>query len=291
MQKLLTTGIMLLLLSGPVLAGSAARVATLQSPVWLERQYGLTPLGIGDQLSDGDTVVTGKDARVVLNLADGSQLKLGENARFEVAELQSPKQEGGILSGVMNVLKGAFRFTTGLIGKRYQRDLKIRVSTATIGIRGTDVWGKAEDTRDFVLLLEGSIAIERNGETVEMSDPMTLYMAPKNQPVQPLQGASSQQIAVWSEETEPQAGKGVRREDGRWRLQLASYRSRAEVNLVQQRLASEGISSGNLQVTVDGHDWQRLFVDKFASRADAEYRAEQLSTRYAFSSPWLQQQP
>ena len=77
--------------------------------------------------------------------------------------------------------RGAFRFTTSVLGR--QREIRARVGTATIGIRGTDVWGKHEDSRDFVVLLEGQIEIERDGRSVAMSEPLSLFMAPAGQPV------------------------------------------------------------------------------------------------------------
>ncbi len=291
MFRHITTGLLLLLVTANLNAATAARLQTLQSPVWLERAQERRVLTLGEQLQDGDRVITGKAARAVLLLADGSRVKLGENARFEVTQLKAPEEEGGFLSGALNVLKGAFRYTTGLISKRYKRDLRVSVATATIGIRGTDVWGKAEEERDFVVLLEGSVEIERDGQTVTLEDPLTLFMAPRNQPAQPLQGVSMQQVSQWAEETEPQTGQGVRSEEGQWRLHLASYRSAEELVRVQQLLRAAGIDSAGLQVSVGGQDWQRLFIDKFVSREDALSLAEQLTERFGFSTHWVQKQP
>ncbi len=285
-QRALIT-ILLSVLALGVQAGSAARVETLQTPVWVERHQQLSVLDLGDRLHDGDIVVTGAGARAILRLADGSTVKLGENVRFQVESLQAPEEEGGVLSGVMNVLKGAFRFTTGLLGARYRRDLKVGVNTATIGIRGTDVWGKAAEDRDFVVLIEGNIDIERNGDSVNLSDANTLYMAPKGEPAKPLAPVDMNDLARWAEETEPQSGAGVRSVDGKWRLLLASYREHDKALDLQQELARQGTDVGTLQVTVNGQIWFRLLIDGYVSRTDAEAAGAQLGERFGFSSPWV----
>jgi hypothetical protein len=53
--------------------------------------------------------------------------------------------------------------------RRAHGEVSIRVGTATIGIRGTDVWGKTDKDGDLVALLEGRIDITRAGQVTEMA--------------------------------------------------------------------------------------------------------------------------
>jgi hypothetical protein len=49
--------------------------------------------------------------------------------------------------------------------------------TITAGIRGTDLWGKADATRDIVCLIEGRITVERERDRFVMDQPKRLYRA------------------------------------------------------------------------------------------------------------------
>ncbi len=137
----------LLLMFTAALAG--ARTLTVEavvSPAWVEHAGGARePLVPGAILEDGDKVLTGNGARVLLRMAEGSAIKLGENANLGVDRLADKGSAAGrVVSGALSVVQGAFRFTTRIFGAPpASRDLNIRVATVTAGIRGTDVWGKS----------------------------------------------------------------------------------------------------------------------------------------------------
>lgn len=153
----------------------------VQAPAWLEREGRSEPLAAGMEVRSRDRIRTGRESRVYLRLADGSRVKLGEDAVFNLERL-GPR-ERGFFAAALDVAKGAFRFTTDKLARPVRRDVTIRVATVTAGIRGTDIWGRTEP--DFVCLLEGSISVShKGGDAREMSEPMTFYLAPRNQPPQ-----------------------------------------------------------------------------------------------------------
>ncbi len=278
------TGLVLALLSCTVQAAPAT-VRLLQAPAWLERGGVREPLSAGRALEAGDVIHTGSGARVILALSEGSVIKLGAEADFSLRELQEPVEESGTFTGFLDVLKGAFRFTTTLVGRK--RDIRAQVRTATIGIRGTDVWGKAEDARDFVVLLEGRIDIERNGQTYPIETPLTLFMAPRNADALPLAPVVPADLTVWAAETEPQADAGIVQADGRYRLNLASYPQADAANGMRMRLAEAGYAVTVEPVQVSGRDWWRLISDGYVTRTDAQAVAARLGTEFAFASPWV----
>ena len=112
------------------------------SPAWVERAGKREPLTVGMQLNDKDTISTGERARVMLRMVEGSAVKLGENATLALdglSEKQNPGK-GSLVSASLDVVKGAFRFTTGVFGKPAgERDVKVKIATITAGVRGTDV--------------------------------------------------------------------------------------------------------------------------------------------------------
>jgi hypothetical protein len=96
----------MLLFAGAAAAADTLTVEAVVSPAWLEHAGGARePLVPGANLRDGDRVLTGSGARALLRMAEGSAIKLGENAHFDVERLAD---KGGaadrVVSGVLNVV-------------------------------------------------------------------------------------------------------------------------------------------------------------------------------------------
>ena len=200
-------------------AASTLTVEGVVSPAWVERGGARIPLAIGMQLSDRDRVVTGGGSRALLRMAEGSAVKLGENASLVVSDLADRASAGAarLVTASLDVVRGAFRFTTGVFGRPAAgRDVKIRISTVTAGIRGTDLWGKSDERRDLVCLIEGAISVShaQTGEFT-MADPLSFFVAPRNEKPLPVAAVDPKQLNEWAAETEIQAGAGGARRGGR----------------------------------------------------------------------------
>ena len=128
-----------------------AVVEGVQMPAWVERDGARVPLAPGASLRSNDTLRTGADARLLVKLADGSAVKLGENAQLRLTTIETRKDS--VFVSVMNVAQGAFRFTTEILARARRRDVSVTVATVTAGIRGTDLWGKAAADRDIGIAL------------------------------------------------------------------------------------------------------------------------------------------
>ncbi|MGE0862069.1 MAG: FecR domain-containing protein [Gammaproteobacteria bacterium] len=270
----------MLSLSNAHAAASEARL--VQGAAWRATGAARQPLAPGDSLATGDTVITGPGARVLLALAEGSLVKLGENAELRLAELMPAPNPGGVFRGFLDVVKGAFRFTTTVVGQR--RQVQARIGSATIGIRGTDVWGKREDGRDFAVLLEGVVSIAREGVTVELSQPNSLYMAPRGAPALPVAPVDPADLARWAAETEPAPGAGRRADDGRYRL-VWSLREADAARGLRDALAAAGLAS---ELTSHGSGW-RVTVRGLLEESDAQTLARQRPAGTA--QPWIERLP
>lgn len=277
------------LLAAEALAAPAAVVELLQAPAWREQGGMREALRPGLELASGDSIRTGAGARVLLTLEEGSLVKIGAEAELALDELSPPATADGIFSGVLNVVRGAFRFTTTLAARK--RDIRTRLGTATIGIRGTDVWGKSEDSRDFIVLLEGRIEIEREGRNYPMDTPLSLFMAPRDAQPDPIGPVDQAELAVWAQETEPQAGAGVIDESGRYVLQLAAMPQEAAARALAARLGAAGHAATVAAAEVSGRTWWRVAIAGYASRADAEVAAANLRGPFALASPWIERRP
>jgi hypothetical protein len=66
---------------------------------------------------------------------------------------------------------GPFRFITGKVGKAIGSNISIRTASATLGIRGTDVWGGPIDNQYGVFLAQGVVTVSAGGGQVVLSKP------------------------------------------------------------------------------------------------------------------------
>ena len=213
-----------------------AVVEAVQYPAWLERGGNAVPLSPGLKLQPQDKLRTGANARVQLQLAEGSAVKLGENAQFVIERAE----DRGVFRAALSVLAGAFRFTTSTLGKRSQRDISIKVKNATAGIRGTDLWGKSTDERDLVCLLEGKITVGSEGHpTVTLDTPLDFYQKPRDG-TPSVARVDAKQVEEWAKETEISVDGAAARAGGKWRMVAAVKTKRDEARSLSRSLRAAG---------------------------------------------------
>src|SRR5262245_20171560 len=188
-----------------------AEVEELQMPAWLTRDGKRQPLAPGAQLKSGDTITTGDGSRVLLRLAEGSAVKLGENARFEVTNLAQTREGGQQrFSATLELRQGAFRFTTPLDEKaKSVRNIEVKFPTLTATVVGTDLWGKSAEGQEIVALIDGKVSVTRRGDApVAMTEARTVYVAPPDAPPRPVSAITLAQLNAYAQETELQPGAG-----------------------------------------------------------------------------------
>jgi hypothetical protein len=265
--------VMLALLSGSGRAASEAVVEAVQSPAWIERSSGREPLAVGMELRNGDRVVSGAEGKVLLRLAEGSAVRLGEQAQLAIDRLALRREPGGgVMTAALDVLKGAFRFTTQASNRfRGRREVDVRIATVTAGIRGTDLWGKAAPDRDIVCLIEGRISVQRQGDAqFTMDQPRSFYIAPRNAPPLPVQPVPPQQLEQWSTETDIAPGQGGARRGGRWNVYVADADDQSGALAAYDALRAAGYPAQIRPLDRDGRTIYRVRVGNLPNRADAE---------------------
>ena len=232
-----------LLLADAGVAAHTFMVDSLVSPAWVERAAGLRePLRAGMALTEGDRVITGQGSRALLRMSEGSAVKLGENAVLALSRLSDCG--GGaqrVVTGFLDVVQGAFRFTSRVFGNHAaRRDVTIRIAAITTGIRGTDVWGKASTDRDLVCLIEGRIYVQNGKRAFTMQDPLSYYVANRDGGAESVAVVPDAELREWAAETEMAARSGQVKFGGKHRLTLRPAVSEAEANALYRRLYSEG---------------------------------------------------
>lgn len=267
-----------LALGWPAWAAPQAVVDAVQAPAWRDRDGRAEALAPGMELHSRDRIRTGEGSRVYLRLADGSTVKLGENGTL-LAERLGPA-DNKFFSAALDVAKGAFRFTTDKLRKLSQRDVTIRVATVTAGIRGTDIWGKTEPERDFVCLLEGRITVShKDGDTREMSEALTFYVAPRNLPPKGIEAADPETVKKWAAETEIAAGQGAARRGGKWKVLLGEADSQTAALDLHDRAAQAGYAV-TIRPRSEGEGYRyKVFVGQLPSKGEAEALAARLKAQ------------
>ena len=169
-------------LAGPLAPGQIAQagsvtaleepigsIDTLKGQVTVIRADGTQAvLEEGAPLYQGDTLVSGDAAAIGIIFADKSTMSMSANGRIILDELVYNAEAPTASSQVFNVIKGAFVFTSGAIGKADPDAVSVNTPVATIGIRGTK-FGFSVDALDGstnVTVLEGAVYVQNGGGAV-----------------------------------------------------------------------------------------------------------------------------
>lgn len=113
----------------------------------------------------GMTISTGSGAQAILVFDDKQQVVLNENTTFKITDFRYRPQEPRGDRAVFDLLRGALRFITGVVGARNPNTVALRTPQATIGIRGTDFMLAIVNPL-FVNVIQGSIATANTAGTV-----------------------------------------------------------------------------------------------------------------------------
>jgi hypothetical protein len=117
----------------------------------------------GDPVFAAERIRTGARTVLQIDFADKSRFTLGPNAEFEVEKyFQAAGGGSGEDAFYSRVLKGAFRYVSGLIAHAKHENVRISIPVATIGIRGTHFEGEVTERH------------EKDGKTVDASAKVAL---------------------------------------------------------------------------------------------------------------------
>jgi hypothetical protein len=120
----------------------------------------------GSEIMLGDVISTSKGARLEFTTLDGGIVTLGESTIFIVMEYVMSQSGGNI---VMQLMEGAFLATSGTMNKLADNTFNVETPFATIGIRGTTVWGGTLSDTFEVALIDGmGVTVDTYGGRVEL---------------------------------------------------------------------------------------------------------------------------
>lgn len=96
-------------------------------------------LSPGGSIYPGDIIETASNASASLAFRDESKINLGPSTRLRVDDFSFDAAQPASGRNFVSLLRGSLRAVTGLIGKASRQNVRFSTSTATIGIRGSEV--------------------------------------------------------------------------------------------------------------------------------------------------------
>ena len=190
------------------------------------------------------------------------------------------------MEATLDILEGAFRYTSDKLNTAWQRDVRINLgSTATVGIRGTDLWGKVGPEQQFVVLLEGQIELTDRaaGDKVALNTPLQIYQAAEKS----VGTVEMAQVQALAPETELDFGAGVQSLQGGFQLNLASFDNEKLARAEAKRVSEQGLAADVNGVRINGDQWFRVSVNRLASLDDARALMSRVKKQFGYQTPWI----
>lgn len=164
--------------AGAALAEAApiGQVDRVQNSVTADNGGAVRVLAAADPLYFGETLTAAAAARLEATLTDDTQITLGENSSMQIdAFVYAPGVAGGSLA--VKVLEGTFLFVGGKVEGSTGGNVAISTPFATLGIRGTTVWGGPLDGAFAVFVAAGEVTVTNAGKTVTLTPNMGTMIA------------------------------------------------------------------------------------------------------------------
>ena len=253
-------------------AAAGLTVEAVQMPAWTTQGGKRVPLSPGDAVNTSQEVETAAGAGLVLRMAEGSLVRLGEKTRLGVQRLEVNDADGRMaVRSELKLFDGFFRFATSAVAKVVgQREIDVSLRTATIGIRGTDFWSMTDAEHDAACLFEGKVDLAtRDQGALTLDKPTAFWARFFAQPVKPVGNATPDELAKFLKSTELTPGQGVAVAGGRYRVVAAAAGSDAAAQALAARLREAGYPAQVRAKEAQGKKVHEVRINGLATRADA----------------------
>ncbi len=128
-----------------------------------------------------DTIIsTDEKSAALVKFDDGQTVTLKANSAFHVQNYQYDPKKIEDSNVVFSMLAGGMRFVTGLIGQHNKSAFRLKTSTATIGIRGTEFMTTMVGDSVYSQVLAGAIDLENAAGLVPLEAGQTALVSSAN---------------------------------------------------------------------------------------------------------------
>ncbi len=148
--------------------GRVGTLVRLEGSVGRVRGMKSAPLSVGSGILLEDIILTGVKGRGQINLIDGTQITLGNDAQFVVDEYLFDQETTQESLARFTIMRGGFSYLSGKLGKVKNPDVEIATSYGYIGIRGTSLWAGVFNNEMRVFLEGGNIVVFNEYGSVDL---------------------------------------------------------------------------------------------------------------------------
>lgn len=157
--------IFMFLLFVSTLFANIGTVSLLEGEAFVKRGQETLRLNISDQISNNDFIETKTNSKVKITFIDNTIITIGKESSLKIEDYFFDSNNKNSAKTELSVSKGAFHAITGQIGKVNPEKFKLKTKNATIGIRGTEIYGD----QNRVFCTQGAIYVLSFGDTREVS--------------------------------------------------------------------------------------------------------------------------
>lgn len=157
--------ILMFLIFVSTLFANIGKITLLEGEAFVKRGEETLRLNISDSISNNDFIETKTNSKVKITFIDNTVITIGKESSLKIEDYFFDSNNKNSAKTELNVSKGAFHAITGQIGKVNPEKFKLKTKNATIGIRGTEIYGD----QNRVFCTQGAIFVLSFGETREVS--------------------------------------------------------------------------------------------------------------------------
>ena len=157
--------ILMFLLFVSTLFANIGTITLLEGEAFVKRGEETLRLNISDSISNNDFIETKTNSKVKITFIDNTIITIGKESSLKIEDYFFDSNNKNSAKTELSVSKGAFHAITGQIGKVNPEKFKLKTKNATIGIRGTEIYGD----QNRVFCTQGAIFVMSFGETREVS--------------------------------------------------------------------------------------------------------------------------
>ena len=157
--------ILMFLLFVSTLFANIGTITLLEGEAFVKRGEETLRLNISDSISNNDFIETKTNSKVKITFMDNTIITIGKESSLKIEDYFFDSNNKNSAKSELSVSKGAFHAITGQIGKVNPEKFKLKTKNATIGIRGTEIYGD----QNRVFCTQGAIFVNSFGETREVS--------------------------------------------------------------------------------------------------------------------------
>ncbi|WP_164966569.1 FecR family protein [Arcobacter sp. AHV-9/2010] len=162
MKKLL----LIFALFSTLLFANIGSVTIVEGEAFATREGKQIRLNLADKIEKNDFIETKIDSKIKITFIDNTMITIGKESSLKIEDYFFDPNNHSSAKTELNVSKGAFHTITGQIGKVNPSKFKLKTKNATIGIRGTEIYGD----QNRVFCTQGAIFVNSFGETREVAN-------------------------------------------------------------------------------------------------------------------------